>query len=106
MTRRMTGFRSYQMAIVALLGATIACSKKAPPSPSAPAIAEKKAPVVIDEKPGQFDPNDPKHGTRKLMNLDAPVYVDGVQVAVLRYGDMIAAPEKMLEGDVPSYRVA
>jgi len=107
MVTLMTGFRSYQIAIVALLGATIACSKKAPPSPSAPAVEEKKAAAVgIDEKPGQFDPNDPKHGSRKLMNLDAPVYVDGTQMAVLRYGDMVVAPAKILEGETPSYRIS
>jgi hypothetical protein len=50
-------------------------------------------------------PNDPKHGTRKLMGLDAPVFVDGTQVGVLRYGEMPVIPGRTLEGGTQRYRV-
>jgi hypothetical protein len=43
-------------------------------------------------KDGQFNPND-KHGSRRLMGLDVPVYVDGDQQGVLRAGDMAPLPE-------------
>ena len=65
---------------------------------------------MIHEPPGaggdgKLDPADARHGTRKLLNLDAPVYVDGEQVAVLRWGDLPSMPFEMLEGETPSYRL-
>ena len=107
----MTGIRLHQIATVLLLvsGLVAGCSRKpaepsaakAPTTPAKPAVTTTE----IYDKPLAFDPNDPKHGTRKLMNLDAPVYVDGVQASVLRYGDMVVKPQSMLEGDVPSFAV-
>jgi hypothetical protein len=101
----MTGHRRCQILIALLAGALVACSKKAPEAASvrvtAPATA--RTTLEIDDKPLAFDPTDPKHGTRKLMNLDAPVFVDGVQAAVLRYGDLVVAPAHILEGGTPSF---
>jgi hypothetical protein len=109
----MTGIRHHQIATALLLvsGAmsVVGCSRKpAEPASSAKAPASSKAvakTTEIYEQPGAFDPNDPKHGTRKLMNLDAPVYVDGVQTSVLRYGDLVIKPFAMLEGETPSYSI-
>jgi hypothetical protein len=39
------------------------------------------------------------------MNLDAPVYVDGAQVGVLRYGDLAIEPASMLGEFTPMFRV-
>lgn len=94
----------------------MACSKKtaepkksviaAPPSPAAEAKAqaeaEGKGSVGGD---GKLDPNDPKHGQRKLMGLDTPVYVDGAEVAVLRFGDMAPIKAEELEGGAKRYRL-
>lgn len=104
----MTSPARCQMMVLVLAGALLACSKRAPePTATKAAVAAKPAlkTTEINDQPGAFDPNDPKHGTRKLMNLDAPVYVDGAQVAVLRYGDLVVAPARVLEGGTPSYRV-
>jgi hypothetical protein len=107
----MTGIRKNQIATALLLvsGAmsVAGCSRKpVEPAASAKTTTPSKAAAKtteIYEQPGAFDPNDPKHGTRKLMNLDAPVYVDGTQVSVLRYGDLVIAPHAMLEGETPSF---
>ena len=104
----MTGrLRCQLIASLVLAGALVACSKKAPEPTAAKTTTPKPALTTteIDEKPGAFDPNDPKHGTRKLLNLDAPVYVDGTQAAVLRYGDLVVKPARMLEGGTPEFAV-
>jgi hypothetical protein len=109
----MTGIRPHQIATALLLvsGAmgVVGCSRKpAEPATSAKSTTPAKAvskTTEIYEQPGAFDPNDPKHGTRKLMNLDAPVYVDGVQTSVLRYGDLVIKPHTILEGETPSYSI-
>jgi hypothetical protein len=109
----MTGIRPQHIATALLVvsGAmsVVGCSRK-PSEPASSAKATAPAKKVaktteIYEQPGAFDPNDPKHGTRKLMNLDAPVYVDGAQVSVLRYGDLVIKPFAMLEGETPSYAI-
>jgi hypothetical protein len=102
-----------QLSLVCVAGALVACSKKAPepqksvvPSPAAQAkaqaAAEGQGSVGGD---GKLDPNDPKHGQRKLMGLDTPVFVDGVEVAVLRYGDMAPIKSEELEGGARRYRL-
>lgn len=108
----MTGFRPHQITAFVLLAssAMVGCSKKAAEPATNPATkSATAAPALktteINDQPGAFDPNDPKHGTRKLMNLDAPVYVDGVQTAVLRYGDLVMAPARILEGGTPSFTI-
>lgn len=75
------------LVVLGLLG-TLACSRKSPEpvKETTPVASAKVTPSYRGD--GQLDPNDPKHGTRKLMGLDAPVYVDGAQVAVLRYGEL------------------
>jgi hypothetical protein len=54
---------------------------------------------------GKLDPNDPKHGARKMMGLDVGVFVDGVQTSVLRYGDLPAMPSHTLEGGAVRYKL-
>ena len=90
--------------VIGILASALgACSKTAPEPPKVGAAARAPAMgVVIDDRPGAFDPND-AHGTRKLRNLDAPVYVDGKQVAVLRYGDLAIAPAATLTGGTPIF---
>lgn len=88
--------------IVALSAVVVGCSKKTPeptksvapvaPVTTAAKAADDRAPAESGE--GKLDPNDPAHGKRKLMGLDVGVYVDGVQAAVLRYGDMPSIPSE------------
>ncbi len=101
--------RAPALALAALaIVATTACSRR---SPTTEEPAKRTAPVSVaapaaaEPGSGTLDPNDPRHGTRKLKNLDAPVFVDGVQVAVLRYGDLPSIPREMLEGGTPSFRL-
>ena len=54
---------------------------------------------------GKLDPNDPKHGARKMMGLDVGVFVDGVQTSVLRYGDLPSMPSETLEGGAVRYKL-
>lgn len=90
----------------ALASSALAFSQKASAPVAKPATKAVPKVVTIQDEPGaKLDPNDPKHGTRKLMNLDAPVYVDGVQVGVLRYGDLTIQPSGMLGERTPLYRV-
>lgn len=86
-----------------------ACSKKKAPEPTvhaAPAgtaLGEQAA--TSDTGGGKLDPNDPKHGARKLMGLDVGVFVDGVQASVLRYGDLPTIPSQTLEGGAVRYKL-
>ncbi|MBX3203425.1 MAG: hypothetical protein KF764_00090 [Labilithrix sp.] len=100
-----------QMVVAGVLVGALACSKKTPeptavtkPAPPAlpPAAAAAEAAIGGD---GKLDPNDPKHGTRKLMGLDAPVFVDGKQIAVLRAGEMPALKPIELEGGGRRYKI-
>src|SRR5689334_16964572 len=81
-----------------LLAIAPACSKK----PSEPAAAN--APVVqaaATAAPSPAPADAIAHGTRKLKNLDVPVFVDGKQVAVLRYGELpsqVALAENPADG--------
>jgi hypothetical protein len=63
---------------VLLLVGVAACSKRTP-EPARAVAAPSKA---------DLPPDDARHGTRKLMGLDTPVFVDGVQAGVLRFGEM------------------
>jgi hypothetical protein len=111
----MTGIRHHQIVRALLVASSvfgvlggIGCSRKSaePTTTKATTPAKTVAKTTeIYEQPGAFDPTDPKHGSRKLMNLDAPVYVDGAQVSVLRYGDLVIAPHAILEGETPSFSV-
>jgi hypothetical protein len=101
------------LSTIVFLGALVACSKKTPePAKSvasvataAPADETKTAKADDGSGQGMLDPTDPKHGTRKLMGLDTPVFVDGVQSAVLRAGEMPALSPIVLEGGAKRYRV-
>ncbi len=100
------------MVVMAAAAALCACSRKAPEpvstkvdaKPSTPVAA---APATADDGSGQgkLDPNDPKHGTRRLKGLDTPVFVDGVQTAVLRAGELPILPRIELEGGAVRYRL-
>jgi hypothetical protein len=108
----MTRSLRHLMLLGAVMATTVACSKKTPeptpvtsaPAPALPPAAAKAAQDVGGD--GKLDPNDPRHGTRKLIGLDTPVFVDGVQVAVFRYGELPMIPEIELEGGAKRYRIA
>jgi hypothetical protein len=104
----MTGPANSLLRFAVAASVLVACSRRAPESSAPRATATPRAaqPTEIYEQPTGFDPNDPKHGTRKLMNLDAPVFVDGAQVAVLRYGDLVVTPSRILEGGTPEFMLA
>ncbi|MBX3226043.1 MAG: hypothetical protein KIT84_29290 [Labilithrix sp.] len=104
--------------LVGVFAGAIACSKKTPeptPVPKAalpPAAAAAAAAVANDQRggltpDGKLDPNDPNHGRRKLLGLDTPVYVDGVQVAVFRFGELppIASTPLPGEGNGREWRI-
>lgn len=91
-----------------VLSSTVACSKKTPEpvkteavAPAKPAVlpAAKAAADAVNNE-GKLDPNDPKHGTRKLMGLDAPVYIDGVQAGVFRAGELMVPSRTTESGDI------
>ena len=111
---------SLLMVLVAgVVVSTAACSKKTaelapvgvaktgPAFPQAAALAAAKASESTTSVggDGKLDPNDPKHGARKMMGLDVGVFVDGVQVSVLRYGDLPSMPSETLEGGAVRYRL-
>src|SRR4051812_12323414 len=93
-----------QFLILSILAGVGGGSKKTPEPTPAPKATTTALPAAAAQAAvdmggdGKLDPNDPKHGTRKLMGLDAPVYVDGAQVAVFRAGEMPALQAIQLEG--------
>lgn len=101
------------LVVVGAVGGALACSacSKKDPAPSAvapsttalPPAAAAAAQAVSGE--GKLDPNDPAHGTRRLMGLDTPVYVDGVQVAVLRAGELPSIPARRLSEWSSRYKI-
>jgi hypothetical protein len=111
------------MVVVAgVVASAPACSKKTPelaPTtqsksvafPQAAALASATAAEAAAKAAGsvggdgKLDPNDPKHGARKMMGLDVGVFVDGVQTSVLRYGDLPSMPSETLEGGAVRYRL-
>ncbi len=92
----MRGHHHSAMGLV-LTGLLAACAK---PSPGRVEAAAQAKAVEITEPAA---PAEGVHGSRKLLNLDAPIYVDGKQMGVLRYGDLAIAPETMLEGGTPAF---
>ena len=62
-----------------------ACSKHSAGQPpiAAKTVAAPVAAVAADDAPAAIP-----HGLRKQLNLDVPVFVDGKEVAVLRYGEL------------------
>jgi hypothetical protein len=113
----MTNLLRTGLLMVVASSALLACSKKAPepakasapyafPNAAAAAAAKKAEAPGATSPDGKLDPNDPKHGSRKLMGLDVGVFVDGVQASVLRYGDLPAMPAETLEGGAVRYKLA
>jgi hypothetical protein len=119
----MVSFR--QVMLVGVVFGAVACSKKTPePAQSQQATTNnnKKTATPVSQaaaqaakdvgnersslNEGKLDPNDPKHGTRRLVGLDVPVYVDGAQAAVLRAGEMPPIPAVDFEGGGRRFRVA
>ena len=113
----MKNLRTQLLMVVVATSALLACSKKTPEPTKATAAAPvfanavaleeaKKIDLAAQTGEGKLDPTDPKHGSRKLMGLDVGVFVDGVQVSVLRYGDLPAIPAETLEGGAQVYKLA
>jgi hypothetical protein len=61
-------------------------------------IPTSSTPVPVAAAPGTA------HGTRKLKGLDIPVYVDGFQISVLRFGDTPSLPN-IGSLDAPAFRL-
>jgi hypothetical protein len=81
---------------------TAGCSKKH----VEPASTQVAAPAKAEAPTAEATPaTDAMHGTRKLKGLDLPVYVDGVQMGVLRYGDMPGIANVGTD-DAPAFRLA
>ncbi len=109
--------RNQLLMVLVAAGALIACSKKTPePAKQVGAAFPQAAALRAAEKSeadakngvsgeGRLDPNDPKHGARKMMGLDVGVFVDGVQASVLRYGDLPSMPSETLEGGAVRYKL-
>ena len=106
--------RTQLVVVLFAAGALVACSKKTPEPvkqigpafPQAAALAAAtKAEADAKNGEGKLDPNDPKHGARKMMGLDVGVFVDGVQASVLRYGDLPSMPSETLEGGAVRYKL-
>jgi hypothetical protein len=76
------------------------CSKKPAPAVTSTASAAQPGSKVT----ATYDPND-KHGSRKLMGLDVPVFVDGAQRGVLRYGDLPALEQAKAWNGAKGYRL-
>jgi len=112
----MTNPARNQLLMLLATGALVACSKRAPeptakpqatvlPQAAAAAAALKSETPEAQGGDKKLDPNDPKHGARKLKGLDIGVFVDGVQASVLRYGDLPAIPSEALEGGAVRYKL-
>ena len=109
--------RTPLLMVLVAAGALVACSKKTPEpakqvGPAFPQAAALAAAVKSEADAkngvsgdGKLDPNDPKHGARKMMGLDVGVFVDGVQASVLRYGDLPSMPSETLEGGAVRYKL-
>lgn len=107
--------------VATALVSSVGCSKKTPESGKSLTVAavatstpaQRAAAAAKSEGQGtgtsgdaKLDPNDPKHGSRKLMGLDVAVFVDGVQASVLRAGDLPSIPSETLEGGSVRYKLA
>ncbi|WP_394838810.1 hypothetical protein LVJ94_18120 [Pendulispora rubella] len=64
---------------LALLG----CNKR-----SSFTVTKPKPVAHATEAPAPAEPPATQHGSRKMRNVDVPVWVDGKQMAVLRYGEL------------------
>jgi hypothetical protein len=75
--------RSARWAVAAMALLAPGCSKKAP-EPTTPAVDTAAATAA----PAAPAASVVVHGTRRLAHPDVPVFVDGAQVGVLRYGEL------------------
>lgn len=80
--------RSFSILGIVLLAGLCACSKKAPAVGAQAQAATAKG--GQGDGNGNQNPADGVHGTRKMKGIDVPVFVDGSEVAVLRYGELPA----------------
>ncbi len=80
------------------------CSKKNA-EPATKAAAPVQAKVEDPAMAGAGGVPADMHGSRKLKGLDLPVYVDGVQKGVLRYGDMPGIAN-IGSDEAPAFRLA
>jgi hypothetical protein len=78
------------------------CSRKS--SAKSGSSRENRPQAAAPVAAASADPAD-KHGSRKLMGLDVPVYVDGVARSVLRSGDLPMMPEAKAWNGSSGFRV-
>ena len=76
------------MARIAVVLAMAACSKDRTAAPPASATANARVAAAKVALAAPSTPSPVPHGLRKELNLDVPVFVDGKQVSVLRYGEL------------------
>lgn len=114
-------FAGLSFGALAAIGSLGGCAKKSAPAnvtgtsdASATALPPSSGNANANDEAngasgeGKLDPNDPKHGSRKMMGLDVGVYVDGKQAGVLRFGELPASVHAAaipLEGGAKRYRV-
>lgn len=97
---------------VALLALASGC-RKAPSEAMARSTAGEAAVTPPGEATGAIAPGSEHgsaattgvHGTRKMKGMDIPVFVDGQQVAVLRYGD-VPAMANVGTASAPAFRLS
>ena len=87
--RRHFARTSLAIAVIAIAGGCSHRRQEPAPPATTPVAAAAEATV----------PSGRVHGLRKLLNVDVPVFVDGAQVAVLRYGEL---PPQMQPTTLPS----
>ncbi len=90
--------RMRPLGLLVLSAACVAGCGRARPTPA------RATPLEVAVEPPDVPTTE--HGSRKLRNLDAPVFVDGAEVAVLRYGDLPPIAHTELAGGTPSFRLA
>jgi DNA-binding transcriptional regulator YhcF (GntR family) len=75
------------LAALGVVGGNLGCSKRSA-EPKARAAAPVAAMTGATAEAAKLET---PHGSRKMKQLDVPVWVDGKQVSVLRYGELSAA---------------
>ena len=68
--------------------AVVGCSRRVTEPPRAQDLGKHDVTRAAGDAPLGGDPLAGAHGSRKLRGIDVPVYVDGVQAGVLRYGEL------------------
>jgi hypothetical protein len=90
---------------VGALAATVALSGACSRKPTEPALSAL-APVAVAAPAEATDavPAQSLHGLRKAKNLDVPVFVDGKEVSVLRFGELPSGVEPIEKPNDPNHR--